>query len=43
MDGGGTGSYLSISKEVKKNYLGRLIFPGGRGPFAYSYENLYIL
>ena len=23
--------------------MGRLIFPGGRGPFAYSYENLYIL
>ena len=43
MDGGGVGSNLSILKEAKKNYMGRLIFPGGRGPFAYSYENLYIL
>ena len=40
---GGAGSNLSILKEAKKNYMGRLIFPGGRGPFAYSYENLYIL
>ena len=39
MDGGGAGSNLSILKEAKKNYMGRLIFPGGRGPFAYSYEN----
>ena len=46
MDGGGAGSNLSILKEAKKKYMqymGWLIFPGGRGPFAYSYENLYIL
>ena len=43
MDGGGAGSNLSILKEAKKNYMRRLIFPGGRGPFAYSYGNLYIL
>ena len=29
MDGGGAGSNLSILKEAKKNYMGRLIFPGG--------------
>ena len=34
---------VTLLKEAKKNYMGRLIFPGGRGPFAYSYENLYIL
>ena len=43
MDGGGAGSNFSILKEAKKKYMGRLIFLGGRGPFAYSYENLYIL
>ena len=43
MDGGGAWSNLSILKEAKKNYMGQLIFPGGRGPFAYFYENLYIL
>ena len=27
--GGQAGSNLSILKEVKKNYMGRFIFPGG--------------
>ena len=42
MDGCGAGFNLSILKEAKK-IIGQLIFPGGGGPFAYSYENLYIL
>ena len=43
MDGGGAGSNLTILNEAKKNYMGRFIFLGGRGQFAYSYGNLYIL
>ena len=42
MDGGGAGSNLSILKEAKKLY-GPVNFSWGRGSFAYSYENLYIL
>ena len=42
MDGGGAGSNLSILKEAKKLYR-PVNFSWGRGPFAYSYENLYIL
>ena len=40
---GGAGSNLSILKEAKKIIWAGLFFPGGRGPFAYSYGNLYIL
>ena len=43
MDGGGAGSNLSILKEAKKIIWAGSFFPGGRGPFAYSYGNLYIL
>ena len=41
--GGGAGSNLSILKEAKKLYGPVHFFPGGRGPFTYSYGNLYIL
>ena len=43
MDGGGAGSNLSILKETKKIIWAGSFFPGGSGPFAYSYGNLYIL
>ena len=43
MDRGGAGFKLSILKEAKKIIRGGSFFPGGRGPFAYSYGNLYIL
>ena len=44
MDRGGAGSNLSILKEAKKNFIwAGSFFPGGRGPFAYSYGHLYIL
>ena len=45
MDGGGAGSNLSILKEAKIIIWAGSFFPGGRGrgTFAYSYGNLYIL
>ena len=43
MDGGGAGSNLYILKEDKKLYGPVHFFLGGRGPFAYSCGNLYIL
>ena len=40
---GGWGGVQFVLKEAKKIIWAGSFFPGGRGPFAYSYGNLYIL